>query len=306
LILSVATRAEQITAVMILRGMVFMEEQGIAYADEIDAHDGEALHVLGTVQNEPVAVARMRFVQGWAKFERIAVRRSYRGRGYGRTMVDFLIGEACRRDYPRCRMHAQAHLQEFYARHGFYVHGSPFEEAGIAHVCMLRDAQPPLAGVEAARWRIEPLTLGDHAAVHALWRASRGIGVSAADRRDAMARYLTRNPALSCVARLNDEVLGAVLCGHDGRRGYLHHLAVLPAWRGQGIGRALVGHALAALGQAGIEKSHVFLLADNEEGQRFWQRIGWQKRRELRVASRQIAATDGNATAPGACRPLPR
>lgn len=292
--LCVATRSEQIAAALVLRGMVFVEEQGIAYGEEFDVHDGEALHILGVVEGEPVAVARLRFATGWAKLERIAVRRVFRGRGYGRALVDFMVDEAKRCGYPHCRMHAQAHLQGFYAEHGFRPAGPIFSEAGIDHVCMLRERQSaPSDGTPAPEWRIESLTLEDYAAVRSLWQSSPGIGLSAADSREAIARYLARNPGMSRVARSSDNrLVGAVLCGHDERRGYLHHLAVRPAWRGRGIGGALVQSALACLHRAGIDKSHVFVLSDNADGRRFWQQIGWQLRSDLQVVSRQISDTE--------------
>jgi N-acetylglutamate synthase len=78
---------------------------------------------------------------------------------------------------------------------------------------------------------INPFSLDAYDAVLALWRQCEGIGLSQADSRENIQRYLERNPGMSFIATFNGTVVGAVLCGHDGRRGYIHHLAVHPSCR---------------------------------------------------------------------------
>jgi len=128
----------------------------------------------------------------------------------------------------------------------------------------------------------------DHAPVHALWRACEGIGLSAADRRPGIAAYLRRNRNLSFVAVAGGRIIGAVLCGHDGRRGYLHHLAVGPEWRRRGIGRALVDAALARLAAAGIAKCNLFLYDHNAAGRAFWRQHGWSARPDLILMQKPV------------------
>src|SRR5512135_3277007 len=101
---------------------------------------------------------------------------------------------------------------------------------------------------------IREMTIDDYAAAYALWQNSEGIGLSSADSRDGIAHLLQRNPGLSCVAEEDGILAGAVLCSTDGRRGYLHHLAVAPQFRRRGIGRALVDHSLECLRREGIQK----------------------------------------------------
>jgi putative acetyltransferase len=136
---------------------------------------------------------------------------------------------------------------------------------------------------------LRDFALTDYDTVLALWRSCEGIGLSESDTREAIAAYLVRNPGLSLVATEADGVIvGAVLGGHDGRRGYLHHLAVVPAHRGQGLGRRLVEESLARLRQLGIEKCNIFLYADNAAGRAFWLREGWSSREDLVVVQKVI------------------
>jgi ribosomal protein S18 acetylase RimI-like enzyme len=129
------------------------------------------------------------------------------------------------------------------------------------------------------------MTMRDYSRAFELWTRSEGMGLSGADSRPAIAAYLRRNPGLSLIARRGAEVIATVLCGHDGRRGFLHHLAVDRAYRSRGLGAKLVATCLARLASAGIEKCHIFLHADNREGRRFWSHRGWMAREDLVVMS---------------------
>jgi ribosomal protein S18 acetylase RimI-like enzyme len=135
---------------------------------------------------------------------------------------------------------------------------------------------------------IEPFRLAHHAAAVEMWRDIEGIRVSASDERTAIAAYLRRNRGMSFVARSGRRVVGTVLGGHDGRRGYLHHVAVAPDWRRKGIGAGLIRRALAALKRAGIERCHIFVLASNPDGLAFWTGAGWDARKDLRLFSRKL------------------
>ena len=112
---------------------------------------------------------------------------------------------------------------------------------------------------------IREMAIQDYDQVLALWRASEGAGLSDADSEESIAHYLDRNPGLSFVARDGEHLVGAVLCGHDGRRGYVHHLAVSKSHRRQGLGRALVKRCLFALRRAGIDKCHIFVFGDDAD-----------------------------------------
>lgn len=128
---------------------------------------------------------------------------------------------------------------------------------------------------------IRPMTIEDYDAVIALLTATSGVRLRDADSRAATARYLERNLGLSFVAFVDGGIAGCVMCGHDGRRGYLQHLAVAPAHRRSGLGSALVEACLAKLESLGIRKTHIDVLVGNQPARDFWRRRGWQKREDI-------------------------
>ena len=138
---------------------------------------------------------------------------------------------------------------------------------------------------------ITSFTMNDYAAVLALWGQCEGVGLSSADEPERIEVYLARNLGMSFIARDGEKVIGAVLCGHDGRRGYIHHMAVHPDHRRQGIGQQLVDRCLAALLAEGIDKCHLFIFTSNEPGIAFWQNGGWQYRTDIAVMSRMVASS---------------
>jgi ribosomal protein S18 acetylase RimI-like enzyme len=142
--------------------------------------------------------------------------------------------------------------------------------------------------------QISPLTEADIAEALELWTASEGVGLRGADEPAALARYLARNPGLSLAARDGGRMVGAVLCGHDGRRGYLHHLAVAASHRRRGIARELVERCLDGLRREGIAKCHLFVYHHNAEGQAFWRTVGWQPRSDILLMSHALT-DDPNA-----------
>ena len=125
------------------------------------------------------------------------------------------------------------------------------------------------------------MTMKDYEAVMGLLAATGGVRLREADSPEATARYLERNPGLSFVACIDGNIAGCVMCGQDGRRGYLQHLAVAPAYRRRGLGSALVEACLAKLESLGIVKTHIDVLVENQGAVDFWTRRGWQKRNDI-------------------------
>lgn len=139
--------------------------------------------------------------------------------------------------------------------------------------------------------QLAEMTIEDYDEAYALWRTTENVGLSGADEKDDVKAYLARNPGLSLVARCDGKLIGTVLCGHDGRRGYLHHLAVAPAFRRNGVATRLIDQCLSKLHEIGIQKCHIFLYADNESGARFWTKTGWIDRTDLRMHSKETKPT---------------
>ena len=137
---------------------------------------------------------------------------------------------------------------------------------------------------------IEPMTIDHYDEVIPLWKVSENIGLSSADERERIKSYLARNPAMSFVAKENDHIIGAALCGHDGRRGSLHHLAIAESHRKRVIGRKLADRCMESLRNDGIQKCHLFVLKDNQKGIQFWEHMDWLRRFDLEVISRTIGA----------------
>lgn len=136
---------------------------------------------------------------------------------------------------------------------------------------------------------IRPMTIADYPAALALWRRCDGVTVrTGADSEPQIARFLAHNPGLSLVALASDALIATLLVGSDGRRGYIHHAAVAPEHRRHGLGRALVEAALAALRAEGIAKCHLMLLPDNQAGLAFWRKLGWQRRDDILILSRNL------------------
>lgn len=137
---------------------------------------------------------------------------------------------------------------------------------------------------------LREFTIDDYEAAYPLWQSVEGIGLSEADEKRNIAQFLARNPGLSFVAEEDGTLVGALLGGSDGRRGFLHHLAVAHSHRRAGVGGALVERALAALAELGMRKCHIFVLRSNRQGRRFWRKIGWQERTTLLVMSQDVGA----------------
>jgi ribosomal protein S18 acetylase RimI-like enzyme len=125
------------------------------------------------------------------------------------------------------------------------------------------------------------MQISDYASVIALWRGCDGVSLRDADSSQGIERYLQRNPGLSFVALEGTDIVGTIMAGHDGKRGYIQHLAVANVARGQGIASSLVELCLQALKLQGVEKSHVHVLGDNEPGRKFWSGRGWFHRAEI-------------------------
>ena len=117
----------------------------------------------------------------------------------------------------------------------------------------------------------------DYERACSLWSTAEGVEICEGDSRAEIAEYLRRNPGLSRVAEEDGQIVGAVLCGHDGRRGFIYHLAVAPAFRGRGVGKLLLQDCMRGLQAVGIPRAIILVARDNPLGRDFWLRNNWEE-----------------------------
>jgi N-acetylglutamate synthase len=119
--------------------------------------------------------------------------------------------------------------------------------------------------------------IDDYAAVVELWKRVDGLEIAEGDDRKSVAEFLARNLGLSYVATDGSTIVGVALCGHDGRRGHIYHLAIDPKYQGRGLGKRLVDECLDGLRPAGIQRAIILVAHDNPRGREFWKRCGWEE-----------------------------
>ena len=130
--------------------------------------------------------------------------------------------------------------------------------------------------------------LSDYDQALQLWKSLSGIGLSSSDEKEDIRVFLKKNSGTCFVALKGGNLVGTILGGSDGRRGYIYHLAVKESEQKAGIGKKLVNLCLSELKKLGIRKCHIFVIRDNIEGIAFWKKTGWQLRDDILVMSREI------------------
>ena len=138
---------------------------------------------------------------------------------------------------------------------------------------------------------IRPMVIEDYDRVFDLWLHTPGMGLNDVDdTREGIARYLRRNPTSCFVAENEGQIVGVMLGGHDGRRGFIHHAAVAASHRKQGIGEQLSRQVLAALRAEGITKVALVAYTHNQVGNRFWDQQGFLVREDLVYRDKTLRA----------------
>lgn len=137
---------------------------------------------------------------------------------------------------------------------------------------------------------IRKMCICDYDQVYALWLSCKGMGLNDLDdSQEGISRYLGRNPDTCFVAEQGGCIVGVILSGHDGRRGFIHHTAVSPTSRHLGIGAKLVNAALEALRACGINKVALVVFSRNQDGNAFWEKQGFTLRDDLCYRNRALA-----------------
>lgn len=136
---------------------------------------------------------------------------------------------------------------------------------------------------------IRKMKLSDYETVYALWLSCKGMGLNDIDDSgNGVERFLNRNPETCFAAEINDKLVGVIMAGNDGRRGYIYHTAVHPDFRNQGIARTLVETVMKALKECGINKVALVVFERNQGGNDFWEKLGFTVRNDLVYRNRSI------------------
>ena len=137
---------------------------------------------------------------------------------------------------------------------------------------------------------IRKMSIDDYEAVYKLWINTPGMGLNTTDdSKDGIEKYLYRNPNTCFVAENENEIIGVIMSGHDGRRGLIHHTSVKASEREQGIGSALLESAMSALKSEGIHKTALVVFAKNKIGNAFWEKRGFTSREDLVYRNKNIS-----------------
>jgi N-acetylglutamate synthase len=124
---------------------------------------------------------------------------------------------------------------------------------------------------------VREFSIDDYDAAIELWQRVEGLEIAEGDDREGVAQFLGRNPGLSRVATDGSAIIGVALCGHDGRRGHIYHLAVDPAYQGRGLGKRLLDESLADLRRIGVKRVIIMVADNNPIGRQFWKRSGYEE-----------------------------
>ena len=235
------------------------------------------------VEGRPVGIAklrrylsdRLRITGGHIGY---CIRPSERGKGYGNFLLGEVLKKAAEINIPRALITCDE--DNAASRRVIENSGGILEriEDGSCYYWIKLD-------IDAGIREIHP---DDYAEMFALWKNTAGMGIGEADSESRIREFLLNNPGFSFCFKEGNRIIGTSLCGHDYRRGYIYHTAVLPEYRGRGIGRILVKRNLEQLKAAGIEKCHLFVFADNALGNSFWHSAGWTRRSDVCVYSHDI------------------
>jgi len=137
---------------------------------------------------------------------------------------------------------------------------------------------------------IRTMEISDYDQVYALWMSCKNMGFNNLDdSREGIGRFLRRNPGISFVAEDGGQIVGVILSGHDGRRGYVYHMSVRETHRRQGIGSQLVARCLDALKKEGIHKAALLVFCRNEDGNAFWENQGFSARTDVMYRNKALS-----------------
>ena len=209
----------------------------------------------------------------------IFVRPDCQGKGVGKAIVETLERDPFALRAKRIEIPASITGLPFYLKMG-YSYKNGIAEPDEERLYRLEKSRKTI---------IRVMNTEDYDRVYALWMSCKNMGFNNLDdSRQGIEKYLKRNPSTCFVAEQGDAIVGVVLAGHDGRRGFIHHMAVAEDCRRQGIATDLLGQALAALKEEGINKAALLVFNRNEAGNAFWERQGFTARDDVTYRNKTL------------------
>ena len=209
----------------------------------------------------------------------IFVRPDCQGKGVGKAIVETLERDPFALRAKRIEIPASITGLPFYLKMG-YSYKNGIAEPDEERLYRLEKSRKTI---------IRVMNTEDYDRVYALWMSCKNMGFNNLDdSRQGIEKYLKRNPSTCFVAEQDNAIVGVVLAGHDGRRGFIHHMAVAEDCRRQGIATDLLGQALAALKEEGINKAALLVFNRNEAGNAFWERQGFTVRDDVTYRNKEL------------------
>ena len=209
----------------------------------------------------------------------IFVRPDCQGKGVGKAIVETLERDSFALRAKRIEIPASITGLPFYLKMG-YSYKNGIAEPDEERLYRLEKSRKTI---------IRVMNTEDYDRVYALWMSCKNMGFNNLDdSRQGIEKYLKRNPSTCFVAEQDDAIVGVILAGHDGRRGFIHHMAVAEHCRRQGIAADLLDQALAALKEEGINKTALLVFNRNEAGNAFWERQGFTVRDDVTYRNKEL------------------
>lgn len=210
----------------------------------------------------------------------IFVHPDHQGKGIGRAIIETLEKDEFALRAKRIEIAASITGLPFYKKMGysFKDENAELDEERLYRLEKFR------------KTIVRDMAIDDYDSVYDLWMSCKNMGFNNLDdSRAGIEKYLNRNPATCFVAEQDNSIVGVVLAGHDGRRGFIHHMAVAENCRRQGIATDLLERAIDALKEEGINKAALLVFSRNEAGNAFWERQGFIIRNDVKYRNKTLA-----------------
>ena len=138
-------------------------------------------------------------------------------------------------------------------------------------------------------YKIEKMDIKDYLEIKKLWENTNGVGLSGNDdSKKSIKIFLERNPNTCFIAKYNEDIIGTIMAGNDGRRGHIYHLMVKEEYRNNGLGKILLWNVEKSMKKEGIRKILLVVFKNNKNGNKFWDNNGYKIRKDLNYRDKRI------------------